>query len=199
MHLFDRGYAGIVLQEDGSANLCMAVHRSRLIEAGDPDALLARLGDEHPMLGERLGWREGRAIDAVANVPYGWRATTGVAGLFRLGDQAGVIPSLAGEGMGIAVASGIRAAHAYIAGGPDAAGAFQRDLARDLARPLAIAGIIRRVAEARVAAPWMVRLATVPGLARTLAHLTRINHSPIDDTVLSRNKMRHADGKPVRE
>ena len=30
LHLFDRGYIGIVRQEDGSANCCMAVHRSRL-------------------------------------------------------------------------------------------------------------------------------------------------------------------------
>ena len=37
LHLFDRGYVGIALQEDGSANVCMAVHRSRLSEAGDPE------------------------------------------------------------------------------------------------------------------------------------------------------------------
>ncbi|MGQ7361667.1 hypothetical protein ACTGV6_10480, partial [Streptococcus suis] len=38
LHLFDRGYVGIVLQEDGSANLCLAVHRSRLAAAGSPAA-----------------------------------------------------------------------------------------------------------------------------------------------------------------
>ncbi|WP_197410229.1 NAD(P)/FAD-dependent oxidoreductase, partial [Sphingopyxis sp. H107] len=34
LHLFDRGYAGLVRQEDGSGNLCLAVHKSRLDEAG---------------------------------------------------------------------------------------------------------------------------------------------------------------------
>ena len=48
LHLFDRGYAGLVLQEDGSANLCLAVHRSRLTEAGDPAALISLLGAECP-------------------------------------------------------------------------------------------------------------------------------------------------------
>ena len=189
LHLFDRGYAGLVLQEDGSANLCMAVHRSRLAEAGDPESLLAALGDEQPMLGERLAWRDGGAIDAVANVPYGWRAREGASGLFRLGDQAGVIPSLAGEGMGIAVASGIRAAHAYLTGGPAAAPRFQLTLARDLARPMAIAGGIRRLAESRRTAPWMVGLAAaVPGMAGAVARLTRINHSPNDEHGLARKR-----------
>ena len=35
LHLFDRGYAGVVRQEDGSANICLAVRRSRLHEVGD--------------------------------------------------------------------------------------------------------------------------------------------------------------------
>src|SRR3546814_9763489 len=39
LHLFDRGYAGLVRQEDGSGNLCLAVHKSRLDAAGgDPEA-----------------------------------------------------------------------------------------------------------------------------------------------------------------
>jgi flavin-dependent dehydrogenase len=164
LHLFDRGYAGIVLQEDGTANLCMAVHRSRLSEAGDPETLLTALGIELPRLAERLAWRSPGAIDAVANVPYGWRARRGEPALFRLGDQAGVIPSLAGEGMGIAIASGIRAAEAYVAGGPAAAAAFQTRLARDLARPIGLAGLVRDVAER-------------PGLTRALLPLVR--HAPI--------------------
>ena len=125
LHLFDRGYAGLVRQEDGSANLCLAVHRSRLAEAGDPATLLAALARECPPLGERLAFGHGDA-DAVANVPYGWRAADTGPGLFRLGDQAAVIPSLAGEGMGIAIASGVRAAGAYLADGAGACCRYQR-------------------------------------------------------------------------
>jgi flavin-dependent dehydrogenase len=182
LHLFDRGYIGVVLQEDGSANCCMAVHRSRLTEAGDPAGLLEALANECPALGERLGHRSGsEPIDAVANVPYGWREREGVAGLFRLGDQAGVIPSLAGEGMGIAIASGIRAARAYADGGSAAAIPFQTSLARDLAAPIGIAGLIRAGAENPPVARAGAAIARqVPALIELVARLTRINHSHLD-------------------
>ena len=185
LHLFDRGYMGVVLQEDGSANCCMAVHRSRLAEAGDPERLLDSLAAESPRLGERLAWRRGgEAIDAVANVPYGWRMREGIAGLFRLGDQAGVIPSLAGEGMGIAIASGIRAARAYRDGGSDSAILFQHRLARDLARPIGIADLIRSLAQRPTIAAAMVPVArNLPMLIDIVARLTRITHSHLDRAV----------------
>lgn len=171
LHLFARGYAGIARQEDGSVNLCLAVHRSRLTEAGTPAALLARLGREHPALGERIAFMTDEAtIDAIANVPYGWRVQAGQAGLYRLGDQAGVIPSLAGEGMGIALASGRDAATAFLKG--DAATAWQPRFARTLARPIGIAAMLRSLAEGR-AAPWLVALAP-PALIGMIAHATRI-------------------------
>lgn len=173
LHLFDRGYAGLVRQEDGGANLCLAVHRSRLGEAGDPPALLRRLGDEVPALGERLAHAAGTGpIEAIANVPYGWRTRTATPGLARLGDQAACIPSLAGEGMGIALASGIGAAAAYLAGGAAAMPAWQARFAHAAARPLAVAGWVRALAESRHAA-WLLPAAR-PTLIRLLAHATRI-------------------------
>jgi flavin-dependent dehydrogenase len=180
LHLFDRGYAGLVRQEDGSVNLCLAVHRSRLTEEGDPVRLLQAIGAELPPLGERLAWWTGDASDAVANVPYGWRASDGAAGLFRLGDQAGVIPSLAGEGVGIALASGVRAAQAYLRGGAAAAADYQRRLARDLARPIGLADLVRHTAEHHRLALWLVRAARTPGAIDLIARLTRIGHSRID-------------------
>ncbi len=175
LHLFDRGYVGIARQEDGSVNLCMAVHRSRLTKAGSPAALLATLGNEHPCLGERLAYMaSGAAIDAVANVPYGWRQRSGIAGLFRLGDQAGVIPSLAGEGMGIAIASGIAAARALSDGGPDAARTWQPAFARAVHRPIGVAGIVRAIGEGPLA-PLLVAAAR-PALIQIVARLTRIGH-----------------------
>ncbi|MEG3088875.1 NAD(P)/FAD-dependent oxidoreductase [Sphingomonas sp. PB4P5] len=177
LHLFDRGYAGIVLQEDGTANLCMAVHRSRLTEAGDPEKLLAMLGATLPRLAERLVWRAAGSVDAIANVPYGWRAQRGEPGLFRLGDQAGVIPSLAGEGMGIAIASGIRAAHSYAIGGPGAGPAFQARLARDLARPIGLAGLVRDVAEHPVLTRALLPIVRhAPILLDLVARATRIGY-----------------------
>ena len=186
LHLFDRGYVGINLQEDGSANVCMAVHRSALLAAGSPAALLEVLARDHPRLGERLAFREGtEPIDAIANVPYGWRARRGTAGLFRLGDQAGVIPSLAGEGMGIAIASGIRSAHAYLDGGAAAAPRFQKGFARATRRPIVLAGLVRDMAErprlTLAALPLLSHIpGLIPGLIEVIASATRIGHSPLD-------------------
>lgn len=187
LHLFDRGYAGVAAQEDGTVNLCMAVHRSRLDAAGSPEALLTMLGNESPQLGERLAFRaSGAAIDAVANVPYGWRAEAGTAGLFRLGDQAAVIPSLAGEGIGLALESGARAATAYRRGGSEAAIAFQADFAASARRPLAIAGMIRAAAESPAAMAMLVVARLAPSLVGLAARLTRVKHSPLDVEVAGR-------------
>lgn len=176
LHLFDRGYAGLVLQEDGSANLCLAVRKSRLNEEGGPRQLLDAIGREVAALGERLAWLAVDAdIDAIASVPYGWRATETEPGVYRLGDQAGVIPSLAGEGMGIALTSGILAGEAVLAGRP--AEAFQRDLARRTGRPIAVARTILAFAERPASAPLLVRtMRLAPGLATLLARATRVGH-----------------------
>ncbi|MGN6500155.1 MAG: NAD(P)/FAD-dependent oxidoreductase, partial [Tsuneonella sp.] len=57
LHLFEGGYAGIVLQEDGSANVCLALRKSVLGEAaGAPRALLERLAAGHPHFAERMAF-----------------------------------------------------------------------------------------------------------------------------------------------
>ncbi|WP_432768576.1 MAG: NAD(P)-binding protein [Sphingopyxis sp.] len=178
LHLFDRGYAGLVRQEDGSANLCLAVHKSRLDEAGGaPEALLRALGDTHPRLGERFAhadWRQ--TIDAIGHVPYGWRTDIAPPGLFRLGDQAGVIPSLAGEGMGVALASAEAAVTAWQRGGPAAASAFQAQLAARMRRPFAIANLVWRLGEAPASAAALVGLARAfPAATRLVSRGTRMN------------------------
>ena len=176
LHLFDRGYAGLAMQEDGTANLCMAVHRSRLQAAGSPAQLLEALGRDMPALGEWVALIDPSSqIDAIANVPYGWRQRTGVDAIFRLGDQAGVIPSLAGEGMGIALASGVAASRAYAEDGPAAASAWQEGFARRLARPIGIAGIVRHVAESERAA-WLLPFLR-PTLIQIIANTTRMSQS----------------------
>ena len=86
-------------------------------------------------------------IDSIGAVPYGWIARDTAPGLFRLGDQAAVIPSLAGEGMGIALASAAMAVDHWREGGtaPD----YQAAFARKAARPVAAAKTIWRIAETR--------------------------------------------------
>lgn len=181
LHLFDRGYAGCAAQEDGSVNLCLAVRRSRLAAAGSPRALLTALAAESPQLAERLAHLAADpTIDAVANVPYGWRALATDPGVFRLGDQAAVIPSLAGEGMGIALASGFAAAGAFTRDGADGADHYQAAFARRAARPLRIAGLIRAAAERNWSAPLLLLAGGIPGLAELAAARTRIAPAPVD-------------------
>ncbi|WP_052134340.1 NAD(P)/FAD-dependent oxidoreductase [Sphingomonas sp. 37zxx] len=185
LHLFDRGYVGMMLQEDGSANLCLAVRRSRMRAEGDPAALLAAIGHEIPALGDRLAYGSG-AIDAIANVPYGWRALAAPLAAWRLGDQAAVIPSLAGEGMGIALASGIAAANAWVAGA--SADTFQRGLAAQTRAPVARARMLRDLAEHRAGARLLLAAtAAIPGAAGLAATLTRITHRPIDVTAAAQH------------
>lgn len=174
LHLFDRGYAGLVLQEGGTANLCLAVRKSRLAEAGSPRALLEAITREVPPLAERLAHLAADAkIDAVGAVPYGWRTAATEEGVYRLGDQAAVIPSLAGEGMGIALASGVMAAEAVLRGEP--APAFQRALGRRTLRPVTIARTVLALAERPMSARSLAALTRLsPGLANLVARATRV-------------------------
>jgi flavin-dependent dehydrogenase len=179
LHMFDRGYVGLLLQEDGSANLCMAVRKSRLIEAGGkPRTLLHELAATNPALAERLVRIDGDPEpDAIASVPYGWRALQTRPGLFRIGDQAAVIPSLAGEGMGIAIASGVMAADAWMHGGGSAAPAYQTAFASRARRPISVARFLWERGEKRWSAALAVRaLQLAPGIANYFAQATRIEN-----------------------
>ena len=175
LHLFDQGYAGLLLQEDGSANLCLSVSRRRLAAAGSPAALVAAIAAEAPRLGDRIGAAVPEAWEAVAGVPYGWRAAATEPGIFRIGDQAAVIASLAGDGIAIALTSGLGAAEAYRAGGPGGAEAWQRGFARRAARPVAVAERLRRAAERSGPRGALMRLlGAMPMLVPLAARLTRI-------------------------
>ncbi|PTQ13436.1 monooxygenase [Sphingomonas oleivorans] len=178
LHLFDRGYAGLLLQEDDRVNLCLSVAASRLAEAGGPGGLIAHLAQEAPLLAERQ--EQAGAADrwlAVAGIPYGWRAGEGESGLFRIGDQAAVIASLAGDGIAIALASGAHAATAWLRDGAAGAMPFQRSFARRAARPIAIAGVLKGLAERPAVAPPILSLiGAMPGLTALLARLTRIGY-----------------------
>lgn len=175
LHLFDGGYAGLLLQEDGATNVCLSVSSERLAAAGAPLPLMEAIVRQSSLLGERIGDDWPAAPNAIAGVPYGWRARTTLPGLFRLGDQGAVISSLAGDGVAIALASGTGAAQALLARGPGSAAAWQASFARQSARPLALANALRHGAEHRVVrSALMAAVRLAPGLAGSAARLTRI-------------------------
>lgn len=132
LHLFAGGYAGLEPVENGLANLCLVVRQRVLADVGgDWDALLARLLGQCPQLKARLAGAAAQTAKplAIAAIPYGY-VRRHSDGLWRLGDQAAVIPSLAGEGMAIALHSAELAADFALEGGT--ADAYQRALARDV-------------------------------------------------------------------
>lgn len=176
LFLFDRGYAGLVIQEDGTANLCLAVHKSRLAEAdGQPAQLIDQWRDQSSALAARYDAATSLGvIDAIGAVPYGFVAPGGEDDApWRLGDQAACIPSLAGEGMGIAVSSALSAVASWRRGGQ--AGDWQAGFARRVAAPMLTARSIWRAGEnPRLSAMALPLLRLAPGLTRVIARMTRV-------------------------
>lgn len=152
--LFDGGYAGLEPVEGGRLNLCLLVRKTRLARLGGWPELLASLMD-NSTLAERLSGAEpcwDRPLAAFA-LPYGFVARQ-ADGVWRLGDQAAVIPSFAGEGMAIALHSARRAAEAFLAGRTPET--FQRQLAGELGAQ------VRR-------ATWLSQLMVEPAAQGALA------------------------------
>lgn len=173
LHLYDGGYAGLLMQEDGRANFCLSASRDRLKAAGGIEPLVARLAEELPAFGERLEQGVAGGWSAVSGIPYGWRTAETVDGVYRVGDQASVIASLAGDGIAIALESGAAAARA-VAGGISAKD-FQGDWARRARRPIGLAEALRRSAEHGASRRAMMGLlGWFPSLAPLAARLTRI-------------------------
>ncbi|HZZ34550.1 MAG TPA: hypothetical protein VFE03_02400, partial [Caulobacteraceae bacterium] len=92
-------------------------------------------------------------------------------GLFRLGDQAAVIPSFCGDGMAIALHSG-RLAARMIAAGADA-GAYHRRLRADLHRQVRLAAWLQRAVQAWPG-PILAGLGLAPRMLGLLAAWTRV-------------------------
>ncbi len=187
--MFPDGYAGLQLVEDGLANLCLLVDRARLDHmrldhsGGAWPALLASLQQDSPHLADRLAGAT-EQLDrplAIARTPFGFVHRPGRADpahLFRLGDQAAVIPALTGDGMSIALHSAALASRIHLAGG-DAA-LYHRTLHRD------VAGQVRRATALYTAGthPAGQRLlmgaaALLPASIRLLTTLTRVRQGAL--------------------
>ena len=173
---FAGGYAGLQLVENQRLNLCLLVDRSHFKALGGTwPALFAALvkepglrllADAEPLLTKPL---------TIAAVPYGFLATPDTGGpLWRLGDQAAVIPSFCGDGMAIALHSGRLAADMLAAGGT--AHAYQTQLHQDVARQVRLATTLQRFA---TTAPGRFALAAgltaVPAALAMLARWTRVS------------------------
>lgn len=177
--LFGGGYAGLQMVDSGLANLCLLVDRARW--GGEWATVRAGLEREAPHLARRLDgaqecWERPLTI---FRVPYGYvHAAPPQPGVFRLGDQAAVIPSFCGDGMAIALHSARLAADTVLAG--QDAGAYHRAIRRDAGPPVRLAYRLYRMSRsAPVRGLLVAACAAWPGLLRLGARITRVS-DPIE-------------------
>lgn len=176
--LFDGGYAGLQLVEDGLANLCLLVTRDRFACVGSWPLLLDQLCSHCAHLGDRLAgateWLE-RPL-TIAGVPYGFRyrpTATDLLRLYRVGDQCAVIPSFSGDGMAIAMHSGRAAAQAILVS--EDARAYHARQRTAFGRQISVAGLVYRLGQPAWLQPVLVEaVRRWPQLAAQLATWTRV-------------------------
>jgi len=178
--LFRGGYAGLEPVEDGLANLCLLVRRSSYAALGQSwDSLLAAMRTDNAMLADRLdgarpAWERPLAI---FSIPYGYVRRNGgdpeADQLWRLGDQAAVIPSFAGDGMSIALHSARLAATYYMRG--ETPGAYQHRMARDVGTAVRAATLLSQLSvhgPGRALIGWGA--SRLPRIMASIAALTRV-------------------------
>ena len=149
-NILDNPHVGLVYFVPGRSDTLRVNGRARLLR------------DARPYWGKPL---------AVAGIPYGYRLPAGgPPGLYRIGDQASVIPSFTGEGMALALHSGLAAAAAILAG--QSAEAFHAAWRCRSAGPLRWAGA--GAWALRVAPAGFAAAAGIAPLARLVARRTRL-------------------------
>ena len=177
--LFEGGYAGLLLVEANAANLSLVVSTDRLARArGAWEGLLASLQAECPALARRLaGATPLRARPlAISRLPYGFIHAPRAADppdLYRLGDQAAVIPSLTGDGVALALHTARRGAEAFLAG--QSSREYHASLRRELRWQMARASVLHKLCLSGTLQATVVRACrTAPALLRVAAAWTRI-------------------------
>ena len=170
--LFPGGYAGLQPVEHGLANLCLLINRKAFDEAGATwPGVEAHLRQHSPHLARRLNGATQHLARPVTifRVPYGFvhnPAPGDLPGVFRLGDQMGVIPSFSGDGMAIALHTAFAAAASLDAP------AYHHRMRKDLRPQIARAMILHRMGQSH---PTLLAAAARawPGALAWVARLTR--------------------------
>lgn len=176
LNLFPGGYAGLQLVEDGIANLCLAIRRSRLAALGGGwEDVLASLGGLSPALSAIIDAQPlfPRPLTA-ANLAYGRLPQDRQdSPVFRLGDQAAMTPSLTGDGMAIALRSAWLAAQFLLAGRP--AADYHKSLAGVVGPQVRRGMLLQRAAEVTMLRSVGISLLQMqPRLLNSIVRLTRL-------------------------
>jgi len=177
--LFRHGYAGFQLVEGRKANLCLLTQRAHLQNmGGDWRGLLSDLLAQNPYLGQLLTGAAAlleRPL-TIYRVPYGYvyrPSPSDSAQIFRLGDQAAVIPSFTGDGMAIALHSAALAVSCFLAG--ETASAYHQRLSADISGQIKRAGQLYSFAQNGITQMAFFGLAKLwPATLSFAASLTRV-------------------------
>jgi flavin-dependent dehydrogenase len=177
---YDGGYAGLQCVENDRVNLCLLVEQARFKALGGRwetlfaalvrEPGLALLADAEALLAKPL---------TISGVPYGYlHCAAADDGLWRVGDQAAVIPSFCGDGMAMAL-HGARLAADMLAEGA-APAAFQRRLLGDVGGQVRLATRLQRLANSRAGRFALITgMAAVPGALGLLARWTRVEAAAV--------------------
>ena len=175
--MFDGGYIGAIIVEEEIVTLCWVMHSALLQRIGaDWKAQSAYLAQQSPLIAELLDGAKPRWTKpvAIAAIPYGYLRREVISpAIFPVGDQLAVIPSFTGDGMSIALLSGIAAAQAVLGG--DSAEDFQRRMIARLAPQFRWAGMVNFLFETgRLHGLTIGTARLLPRLVTWLAQSTRI-------------------------
>jgi menaquinone-9 beta-reductase len=175
--MFNGGYVGGLIVENRLVSLCWVLHAGLLKRIGaDWPSQAAYFARESERLSELLHGAEpcwDKPV-AIAAIPYGYLRTEAIsANILSVGDQLAVIPSFTGDGMAIALYSGIAAAQAILAG--EDAVSFQRRLTARLRPQFRFASIVNQLFDRSILSGPAVRLASgLPGLVTWIVQSTRL-------------------------
>ncbi|MEX0822636.1 MAG: FAD-dependent oxidoreductase [Rhodothermales bacterium] len=181
LHTFDMGYCGLIGDECGTVNVCWLARADRLREAGgSPESMLGSVLSTNPHLRARFGEldRVG-AFLAVGQLSFMPKSLF-VSDVCMIGDAAGMIAPLCGDGMGMALRSGEMAASlvdAYLSGRCSAGAfksAYRTRWTREFAMRMRIGRWLNGVLTRSTLSTWAVKAARrAPRVAGAVISATR--------------------------
>lgn len=181
LHLFEGGYAGISKVEDGRTCFCYMTTASQLQKAGGKvSALEKQVLSANPVLQKIIN--EGQSLYdsplVISQIRFHSKALVHDQA-FRIGDAAGMIPPLCGNGMSMALRSGWEAANESIAflSGQKSLNEAQRAYSQQYQRAFGLrlkAGRMLQnlVLKPQLAEPVLALMQASPWLSRRIIQLT---------------------------
>jgi flavin-dependent dehydrogenase len=176
LFMLDRSYVGLEMIESGVANLCLVMRRdlAQRVGSGWP-ALRDHLVATSPQLAACLAGAETQFDKPLAVVcpANGHLDDEAEPEAYRIGDRLAHIPPFTGDGLAIAVASGMLAAAHIVRGLPPSA---YLTAARALtAQPIRLASVVSRLAANRAGRALIIGGASlVRGLVAAAVRRTRL-------------------------